>query len=175
MAALSLQYKDGRQVPEGAGLLISILVRYAEVGSIYYWQEKHALKFTFLLMGAEGQAVEGLRNKLPLALAAFHGLEGSAMTLCGVESRCEGDIYSLTVTRDVESMTQTEVGLIVDLLRCEFGEALVLDDADGAIPEDELLFQEELIGRLLAKMRDDEIDKNVVAVRDEGRVLVFKN
>ena len=171
MAVLNMQYKDGGHVPEGVGLLISILVRYAEVGSIYYWQEEHALKFTFMLMGAADPKV--LTDKLPLALEVFHGLAGQPMCLCEVKTHSEGNIHMLTIIRDVGSMTQNEVGLIVDLVKYEFKDSLVCDPT--TLPEDELLFQEELIGHMLDNVRDNEIDKNVVAVREEGRVLVFKN
>lgn len=171
MAALNMQYKDGGPVPEGVGLLISILIRYAEVGSIYYWQEKHALKFTFMLMGSV--EAQSFALELPLALEVFHGLERRPMSVCEVNNRSDGNIHMLTIIRDVESMTQNEVGLIVDLVKDEFKEALVSDET--TLAEDELQVQEELIGHMLANMRENEMDKNVVAVREEGRVLVFKN
>ncbi|MHB1652744.1 MAG: hypothetical protein ACYCVD_09750 [Desulfitobacteriaceae bacterium] len=171
MAALNMHYKDGGYVPEGVGLLISILLRYAEVGSIYYWQERHALKFTFILMGKVDASV--LMEKLPTALEVFHDLEGRAMGCCEVECRSEEEIHSLIIIRDVDSMTQSEVGLIVELVKREFSEYLIYDDT--TLPDDELQFQEELIGHMLANMQNYDIDKNVVAVREEGRVLVFKN
>lgn len=171
MSVLNMQYKDGGPVPEGVGLLISILVRYAEVGSIYYWQEEHALKFTFMIMGPVD--ADSFAHELPRALEVFHGLERRPMSLCQVKSRSSGNVHMLTIVRDVDSMTQSEVGLIVDLVKGQFREALVSDDT--TLEEDELLFQEEMIGHMLANIRDNDIDKNVVAVREEGRVLVFKN
>lgn len=171
MAAHALQYKDGGNVPEGVGLLISILLRYAEVGSVYYWPERQALKFTFMLRGEA--AVDSLRTNLQLALEVYHQLEGSPMHACEIACRSEDDIHVLTVVRDVESMAQSEVGLIVELIKRECGEFLVCDEVK--LPEDELEFQEELIEYMLATIRNSKMDKNVVAVREEGRVLVFKN
>lgn len=171
MAALNMQYKDGGHVPEGVGLLISILLRYAEVGSIYYWQEKHSLKFTFMILGDADISL--IKKRLPAALEVFHSLEGKKMNCCEIECRSDDRIHALTIIRDVESMTQSEVGLIVELIKREFNEQLVCDDMN--LPEDELQFQEELIGHMLANMGNYDIDKNVIAVREEGRVLVFKN
>ena len=165
-----MQYKSGGYAPEGVGLLISILLRYPEVGSIHYWQEKHALRFTFMVRNIE---TSDLENKLVPALEVFHTFEGGSMQICQVECRKEEQVCILTITRDVESMTQSEVGLIVDMVKMQFAQNLVCDESD--LPEDELLFQEELIGHMLATIRTNDMDKNVVAVREEGRVIVFKN
>lgn len=171
MAALNMQYKDGGRVPEGVGLLISILLRYVEVGSVYYLQERHSLKFTFMIMGDADVSL--LKEKLPKALEVFHGLEGRTMRCCEVECRSDEGIHALTIIRDVNSMTQNEVGLIVEFVKREFNDFLVCDDMN--LPEDELEFQEELIGHMLANLTKYDLDKNVVAVREEGRVLVFKS
>ena len=169
MGAL-LQFKDGGYVPDGVGLLISILWRYPEVSTIHYWQEQHALKFTFMLIDIED--VSELQVKLPEALTVFHKLENREMLRCNVESRQEERICVLTITRDVYSMTQSEVGLIVDLVNEEYANYLIMDQSD--LPEDEIILQEELIGQMLATILSSDIDKNVVAVREEGKVLVFK-
>lgn len=170
MGSLNLQYKDGGYVPEGAGLLISILLRYPEVGSIYYWQERHALQFTFLI---KDTADDSFELSLRPALEVFHDLEGSAMEVCAIEIRQEEQVAILTITRDVNSMIRSEVGLIVEMVKRKFTNRLVYEESN--LPEDELMFQEELIGHMLATITTDAIDKNVVAVREEGRVMVFKN
>ncbi len=169
MGALQ-QFKDGGYVPDGVGLLISILWRYPEVSTIHYWQEQHALKFTFMIMDIDD--VSGLQVKLPEALSVFHKLENRKMLNFNIEFRQEERICVLTVTRDVDSMTQSEVGLIVELVKLEFANSLIIDHSD--LPEDEIIFQEELIGQMLAKILSSDIDKNVIAVREEGKVLVFK-
>lgn len=165
-----MHYKGGGQVSEGVGLLISILVRYPEVGSIYYWQEKHALKFTFIIKDLDDST---LHMKFVPVLELYHELEGSQMQICQTECRKEENVCILTITRDVESMTQNEVGLIVEFVKMEFVKQLIYEDA--GLPEDELLYQEEMISQMLATIRHNDIEKNVVAVREEGRVLVFNN
>lgn len=169
MSAL-LQFKDGVYVPDGVGLLISILWRYPEVSSIYYWQEQHALKFTFMLMDIND--ISGLQQKIPEALSIFHKFENRKMSRCNVEFRQEERVCVLTITRDVDSMTQSEVGLIVELVKQEFNDSLIIDQV--YLPEEEILYQEEVIGQLLATILSGDIDKNVVAVRAEGKVLVYK-
>lgn len=171
MRGLNFQYKDGGQVPDGVGLLISILVRYQEVCSVRYLQEQHALKFRFMLF-ASGNLVH-LPQNVQEALEVFHQLEERPMKICKVEGQKEESFYLLTVTRDVESMTQAEVGLIVNLVKGSSTQQLVYDEME--LPEDELLFQEEIIDQILEHLQENELDKSFIAVREEGRVLVFKN
>jgi hypothetical protein len=171
MGSLNFQYKNGGNVPEGVGLLISILVRYPEVCSVRYHQQEHALKFRFVLLKSEGG--ERLTGKIREALEVFHRLEGNTMQLCEVEQKPEDRLSLLTITRDVTSMSQIEVGLIVDLVKAGLSKQLIYDKSD--LPEDELTFQEEVIGEILQSFKEHGLDKGFIAVREEGRVLVYRN
>lgn len=171
MGSLNFQYKDGGNVPEGVGLLISILVRYPEVCSVRYQQQDHTLKFRFMLSIPENG--EKLTKKLREALEVFHRFEGNTMQLCEVEQKLEERLSLLTITRDVGSMSQMEVGLIVDLVKAEWSKQLIFEEAE--LSEDELIFQEEVIGQILQSFRESSLDKGFIAVREEGRVLVYKN
>ena len=78
-----------------------------------------------------------------------------------------------TVTRDVDSMTQREVGLIVDLIKGNYKKKLLYEEL--YLPEDEQIFQEEMISQMLSSIHSDDLDNNVVVMREKGRVLVFKS
>jgi hypothetical protein len=171
MGSLDFQYKDGGNVPEGVGLLISILVRYPEVCSIRYLQEEHALKFRFMLLAHENR--EKLTQNLLDALDVFHRLERKPMQICLIDQKLEDHLSLLTVTRDVSSMSQTEVGLIVELIKNELNKDLIFDESE--LTEDELIFQEEVIGDILDSFEKNHLDKSLIAVREEGRVIVYKN
>lgn len=166
-----LQSRDVGKVQNGVELLTSILLRYSEIGSVHYWREQHALKFTFMTM--RNKEVSSFSEVLKPALEFFHKLEGRIMRIFDIDNRCEENVCVVTVTRDVDSMTQREVGLIVELLKREFKKRLVFEEMN--LPEDERIYQEELISHMLTSIRSYDIDKNVVALREEGRVLVFKN
>lgn len=167
----NLQYKDGGRVQDGVGLLTSILLRYSEVGSVHYWREQHALKFTFMI--TQHQEISSLQEILKPAIEFFHQLEGQSMRVFDIACRSEENVCVVTVTRDVDSVTQREVGLIVELLKREYKDNLVYDEMN--LPEDEQIFQEEMISHMLSSIQTHDIDKNVVALREEGRVLVFKS
>ena len=164
-------YKDGGRGQDGVGLLTSILLRYSEVGSVHYWREQHALKFTFMI--TKHQEISPLEETLKPALELFHQLEGQSMRVLDIACRNEENVCVITITRDVDTMTQREVGLIVELLKREFKQKLVYDEM--YLPEDEQVFQEEMINHMLSSIQTYDIDKNVVALREEGRVLVFKS
>lgn len=166
-----MQYKDGGRLQDGVGLLTSILMRYTEVGSVHYWREQHALKFTFLV--TQPQEVKSLREFLIPALEFFHQLEGMKMRVFDIASRSEEGVCVITITRDVDSMSQREVGLIVELLKRKFTKQLVYDEM--YLPEDEQIYQEEMITQMLSSIQSNDINKNVVALREEGKVLVFKS
>ncbi len=167
----NLLHKDSGSVQDGVGLLSSILLRYAEVGSVHYCREQHALKFTFMIQ--HPQKVSSLQETLKPALEFFHHLEGQSMRIFDLAIRSEEKVCVITVTRDVDSMTQREVGLIVELIKGKYKKQLLFDEL--YLPEDEQIFQEERITHMLYSIHSDDIDKNVVALREEGRVLVFKS
>lgn len=167
----NLLHRAAKGAQNGEDLLSSILFRYAEVGSVHYWSEQHALKFTFTVR--QNQEIFALQDILKPALETYHFLEGHSMRLFDLTCRNEEDVWAITVTRDVESMTQREVGLIVDLIKEKCKQHLLYDEL--SLPEDEQIIQEEMISHMLCSIHSDGLDKNVVALREEGRVLVFNS
>lgn len=167
----NLLHKDGRRVQDGVELLSSILLRYGEVGSVNYWREQHSLRFTFMIR--QHPEVSSLQEVLKPALEFFHQLEGPSMRVFEIACRSEENVCVITVTRDVESMTQREVGLIVELIKGKYKDQLFYDEL--YLPEEEQIFQEEMITQMLHSIHSDDSDKNVVVLREEGRVLVFRS
>jgi hypothetical protein len=156
---------------DGVELLSSILLRYAEVGSVYYWREQHALKFTFMIR--QHQDVSSLQEILKPALEFFHHLEGQTMRVFDLACQSEENVCVITVTRDVDSITQREVGLIVELIKGKYRNQLLYDEL--YLPEAEQAFQEEMITHMLDSIHSADLNKNLVALREEGRVLIFKS
>lgn len=167
--------QDGGRAQDGVGLLTSILSRYAEVGSVHYWCEEHALKFTFMITHPQEalQEASSVQTIVKPAVEFFHQLEGRRMRVFDINCRSEENVCVITVTRDVDSMTQREVGLIVELLKRKYKKQLVYDEM--YLPEEEQIFQEDMISQMLFSIQSDSMDKNVLALRAEGRVVVFKS
>mgnify|MGYP005842522961 CR=1 FL=1 len=156
-----------------AGLLVSILVRYPELGTINYDPEQHCLRFTFLLTRVLTEEEFGAwREKLEASLEAYWYLEKREPVAFDVQWSTFGRVAVLEITRDVGTLTQEEISLVIDLLREGFG-ALLMVDGDDTVIEEELRQQEELIGQMLEDFKVTRLERKLIAFREEGRVLVF--
>jgi len=169
---LVLKYKNGENVSDSVGLLISMLVRYPEIGTINFDPETNNLKITFMMLKLIPEPVlEKFRANLLSCLETFHYLAlQKAKTLDVKYSFCE-DITLLEYKRDISSLTSEEISLTIALVRESFAEYL-LTDKETEIEEDQM-FQEEQIGKMLENVRYTVPDKKLIAFREEGRVLIF--
>ncbi len=170
MTALDVTSIDSNYFNYGTGLLVSILLRYPEVGTISCSQKQQTLILKFLV--AKDCAFEQLQNKLTQALEMFHKLEGRTMRLFKIEKH-EQELDLIVVTRDLHSITKNEINLIVELMKNNIGKQLIKDEGD--LPEEEIVLQEEVINHMLAALRTNGTDKSFTAVREDGRVLVFNS
>lgn len=158
---------------ESTGLLISLLVRYPEVATINYEPQKRVLKFTFIVKEALSPLkVEALKEKLASCLGAFYFLTKKGRPLASLGASTYEGLTFLEVKRDVTSLTEEEISLIIGLLRQEFGSSLITEQNDPLL-EEELLGEEDLIGHMLENVRETKLEKRLIAFREEGRVLVF--
>ena len=70
-----LKYKNGENVSDGVGLLISMLVRYPEIGTINFDPETNNLKITFMMLKLIPEPIlEQFRTTLLSCLETFHYL-----------------------------------------------------------------------------------------------------
>lgn len=168
-----LQFRNGDEVPDSVGLLISMLVRYPEIGTINYDSETNSIKITFIMLKTiPEQDLEDFRKTLLSCLEAFHFLEQTKIELMDVNySLCE-DITILEYKRDVKSLTSKEISLTISVVRNSFPEYL-MNENQPQVEEDQLLQEEEIIGKMLENIKYTVPDKKLIAFREEGRVLIF--
>lgn len=162
-----------RDVSDSVGLLISILVRYPEVATIYYDPKAETMKFTFIFNSKEcsevgTKCINGLREHL----AVYHKLEQKRVKVCDFLEQSYQKLSILEITRDIKSLSQDELALIVSLVTSSFGDDLVSEEGENLLEED-MLMQEEIIGHMLDSLRYNQQDKNLIAFREEGKVMVF--
>lgn len=172
---MRLQYKSKPQeeVSDSIGLLISILVRYPEVGTINYDPVNQELKFTFIFSRVLNQnEMVSFKKKVIDSIETYNHLEGKVPTIVGVNHHLCDSFTMLEVTRDVGTLTQEEISLVIELVHTSFKNNLVTENNDYLMEED-LLMQEELIEHMLENIKTCSPDKNLIAFREEGRVLVF--
>lgn len=165
--------QNDEQISDGVNLLISILVRYPEIGTINFDPQNNTLKFTFMLSGTPSQAEFSVTKQLILdSAAAYHFLEGVTVCTSDVQLSTYDQVTMLTILRDVHTLSKGEIDLVITLLRDKFKERLVTDHNDSMLEED-LLVQEELIDNMLDSMKRQHADHCLIGIREDGRVLVF--
>lgn len=163
-----------QQVSDGANLLISMLVRYPEIGTINFNPEANSLKLTFMISGIpSANDYKSVKALIINSVAAYHMLAGTPDTDTDVELSSYEQVAMLTVTRDVHTMSRGEIDLTIKLLKERFADRLVADHNDSMLEED-LLFQEEVIENMLENMRRQYNDHHsLIGIREDGRVFVF--
>lgn len=161
------------EISDGVNLLISILVRYPEIGTIRFDQQNNSLKTTFMLSSIPGDSeFKEIRQRLIDSIAAYHMLEGLAAELTEIKLSTYERMAMLTVLRDVHTLSKGEFALIITLLRDCFKERLVSESNDVLLEED-LLIQEEQIDSMLENMKQQHIAQSLIGFREDGRVVVF--
>jgi len=170
---LSLKYKHGGEVSDSIGLLISILVRYPEVGTINYEPQEQVLRFTFMLTKPlEREPLERFAQKFRKSLETYNYLEDREAQVINLKYTPYDRLMALEVQRDVTTLSRDEINLIIALVRDEFNTSLATENNDHMM-EEELLIQEELIDRMLESVRGTVPQRQLIAFREEGRVMVF--
>lgn len=165
--------QDSEYISHGANLLISILVRYPEIGKVNYDAEAGTINLTFMFSGNPAATeLAVIKDRLLASIEAYHALEGirggSADVLC---STCDS-VAMLTLRRDVDTLSRGEIALVIALLRESLKDRLVADENDSILEED-LLVQDEVIGTMLESMKKDHSGNALIGIREDGRVLVF--
>jgi hypothetical protein len=172
---MHLQYKSSPQeeVSDSIGLLISILVRYPEVGTINYDPLKQQLKFTFIFSCVlDDKELVNFKKTMVDSIDTYNFLEDRTPDFIDVNSYLCENFTMLEVTRDVGTLTQEELSLTIELVHLGFSHSLVTEKNEAVLEED-LIMQEELIEHMLENIRVSTPEKNLIAFREEGRVLVF--
>lgn len=151
-----------------ASLLVSAMLRYPEIGTMSCLQESQAIVLKFIVSDYHNFKV--LDEKLKQALDIFHKIEGREMSLLEVTMQ-ESEPGILIIKRDIASMSQTEMNLMVEMIKMECENNLLKEDSP--LQEEDLFFQDEIINHMLAVLRSNGTEKSITAIRDEGKVLVF--
>lgn len=158
---------------DSVGLLISILVRYPEVATINFDPENQLLKFTFIYSQVlQSNELKNLKQKIMDSIEVYNLLEGKETRVISLNHQVCGNLTLIEVQRDVDTLVQEEITLIVGLFRECLNNNLVTEENEQFIEED-LIAQEEIIDYMLESIKSSTQDKFLFAYREEGRVFVF--
>lgn len=169
---------NSRLVAEGgtsapAGLFVSLLVRYPELGSVKFIPETRTLVLTFLLRPSPDSSLfKAFSKRLYQSLEAYSYLSGSPVHVINVSRTDHESCTVIEATRDIDTLTQEELSLIVALVREWFSDRLVPEAAEPMTEED-IQVQDEIIGHMLEDMRKSSSLGDLIGFREGDRVLLF--
>lgn len=170
---MSLKYKNGDDVSDSVGLLISILVRYPEIGTINFDPQSHELKLTFIVAGTFNELeINSFTKQLTDSVKVYHQLEKIKAKKLAIEWQTSDNYTIVDMKRDVDSLYRKELSFIMELFSIHFNQTLIAEVNDD-IWEEDIVVQDELIGNMLENMKNVMPDKKLIAYREEGKVLVF--
>lgn len=171
---IKMRYKDGQELGNSVGLLISILVRYPEIASIKFTHKNKILHMSFLLSSTiADDFYADFKENFQNSIAAYHMLENKSTIVNELlKTDCES-ITMLELSRDVETLSQGEISLTIAILREAFQNLLVTDISLDPTWEEDLDLQDELIECMLEDTKSDREERNLIGIREDGRVLVF--
>lgn len=156
-----------------ANLLTSILLYYPEVVTINLDPKTCVVKFTFYLSSLiPEKTLKLFQERLQQSLNAYYYLEKRKAEVYSLAFQPLDFFTAIELQRDIQTLSQQEIALIVALLKEEFGHHLVTEDNDELLIDDSSL-HEELIGYMLENIKKTTSNIELIALRDEGKVLVF--
>jgi hypothetical protein len=154
-------------------LVCALLVRYPEVASIRSMPGEGTVCFTF----AVGQRMDRATQRAIAAEIEAHVNGFLALHRDGGELRveCESEraLSFVHVTRDLETITRDELGMLTGLFAQRFGAALVRNPVPDELPDEDPVAQDELVECAIEALRDPAQSKSLVGFREEKHVLVY--
>ena len=154
-------------------LLVSILIRYPQISSLHYDPHQEMIQFGFLVSEEiSKERILDFEKILNSSLEAFHHLDCNDDVLLEIAVQHMENVTSIEISRNVNTLTRDEISLLVMLLQDAFTHHLVMDIHDPTMDEEQQL-QEEIIDSMLMDLQAGAHDRNFIAYREEGRVMVF--
>ncbi|AEF94306.1 hypothetical protein Desca_1451 [Desulfotomaculum nigrificans CO-1-SRB] len=170
---MDFRYKGKGDVTHSVSLLISILIRYPEVAKINFDPDRQVLRFTFIYSRVLSEAeINALREKILSSIEVYNLLENKQPQVINLDYKISENLTMIEIQRDVDTLVQEEIALMVELFQQYINKNLVTEEHDQLVDED-LVVQEELIEHMLESVKTKSENKRLYAFREEGRVLVF--
>lgn len=165
--------KTDEPTPRSLTTLIGIAVRYPEISTVKYDPREQTLRLGFLVHGELSAEEFGqLESVLTETLEIYSELGQRQMEALSVTSESLGDLVSLSVIRDVSSLTPEEVYTIVEVVRDRLPGRIFAENVEP-YGEDDLIAQDEMIEEMLTSLARGRTRSDLIAIREDGRVMFF--
>lgn len=152
-----------------ADLLISLLVRFPQIGAVDYEPSENTLRLLFLIKQAQGDLADFPRL-YRAHLSLFHKLRQEKPQLVTVKMFDKSELIVLKIKRDLASLSLQELNLTVQLIGDFCGLGLIQEVQDW---EEEDQFEHNALIESLLSNRSRAGQERLTGFREKGRVLVF--
>ena len=151
---------------------MAVVMRYPEVSSLQYNPESGTLTLAFLVRRSWDMAASAeLESTIGEILSAYRSITKTPLETLAVDFMTLEGVTVVEVRRDAKTLSVEEAGMLIEVLRDRFAFDLAADPND--LLEEEMVVQEENIQAGLESLK--KVAKgNLVAMREDGRVLVFR-
>ncbi|MBP2627692.1 MAG: hypothetical protein H6Q68_2403 [Firmicutes bacterium] len=161
------------EISDGVNLLISILIRYPEIGTVSFDPQYNQLNLKFMLSAIPSQdEFSNIKNLLIDSIAVYNMLEGLSLKTSEIQLHTHDKVAMLSIVRDVHTISKNEITLIIVLLREKLKDYLIFD-YNVSLSEEDLLLQEEVIENMLENIKQNLLLHRLIGIRENGRILVF--
>ena len=168
---MSIPYQKNNSVPYIANLLTSILIHYPEIATINLDPKDRVIKFSFYLKNITLELGE-VKKYMQQALQAYYYLEHITTEVNAFTFEQLDQFTIMEFWRDINSLSQKEISLVIALLKDQFGASLISDE-DEDLDVDNQTLHEELISYMLENVKMSRANSELIALRDEGKVVVY--
>lgn len=170
---MTLLYETADNVADSVGLLISILVRYPEIGTVNFDPQTHGLKLTFIVSGTFGDKdIKMMTEKLLESINVYYELASINPQTFSIDWQKGDNCLVMALKRDVDTLSLEELSFLIELFGIQFNKSLISENNEEMFEED-VLQHEEIIIHMLENVKKNMPDKRLIAYREEGNVLVF--
>jgi len=169
--SIPYQNQKNSSVPHIANLLTSILIHYPEIATINLDPKDRVIKFSFYLKNITIELGE-IEKYMQQALQAYYYLEGIKSEVNAFTFEQLDQFTIMEFCRDINSLSQKEISLVIALLKDQFGASLISDE-DEDLNVDNQTLHEELISYMLENAKRSRTNIELIALRDEGKVVVY--
>lgn len=166
-------HKGDSSVPHIANLLTSILIYYPEIATINLDPKIQVIKFTFYLKNfISPEKINAIKEHLRQSLEAYYYLGKTNVAISSFFFEPLDSFTILEFQRDVRTLSLKEITLLITLLKDELGASLVTEEDDDLLVDD-MALHEELLSYMLENVKQKRANIELIALRDEGKVVVY--
>ena len=161
---------------DGVSLLISLLMRFPQIGTLQFDSKHRLLTMNFMLaQTVSATDLNSVKMAIDSHLKAYHFITGKAPSCLKITTKQPYEKFCmLSIVRDIATLSKGEITLLSTLLSENFRECLILDDSEYIADfVDDFEIPEEMIDSMFEVVRAQRAANSLTALRENGRVLVF--